>query len=488
MDAAATLRAPSRLAARVFDARLLVHLPVAALVTAYALRFSVLTVSVYDGYGTPPYDMSIPDQGIWLLSRLHAPFSTVMGRDVMADHTSFIFALLVPLFWVYPHAAALLVAQSAMLAAAAIPIYLYALRRLRSAAMATALAAAYLLNPALQWGNLEQFHVECFTVLLVSVGLYAALESRFKLLVVCVGLLFLCKEDVGLIAAPLALWVAWRRSRRLGVGLLAATAAWSVAASSIIYAMVGMINVHTGRLPFGGAGGTIRTALVHPGKFFSYLRSGGRPFYLWQMLSSVGLVLVRAPEIAAVCVLALAVNVITSFGYEHQIAYHYSMPPVPILMMGTSFAIGAMRSHRSRTVATSAVLGCAVVTCYLWGLAPFSRQTYPHLSPASAEVRDIDRVLSKVPPHAVVSAYYPYVAHIDHRRGIYMWPNPFRAEYWNTFHQEGQRLPVADRIEWLVLPTDLSAADGAATFQSIAGSFHVVARAGGVALYERNGP
>ena len=157
-------------------ARILPHVPIAILVGAYAIRFSLLSVSVYDGYGTPAYDMSIPDQAIWLLSRFHAPFSTVMGRDVFGDHTSFIFGLLVPLFWVYPHTAALLVVQAMLVAAAAIPIYLYARHRVGSTVLATLLAAGYLLNPALQNGNLEQMHVECFEVLFISLALFGALD------------------------------------------------------------------------------------------------------------------------------------------------------------------------------------------------------------------------------------------------------------------------------------------------------------------------
>ena len=51
------------------------HLPVAILAVAYAIRFSLLSVQVHDGYGTPPYDMALFDQGIWLLSRFKAPFA-----------------------------------------------------------------------------------------------------------------------------------------------------------------------------------------------------------------------------------------------------------------------------------------------------------------------------------------------------------------------------------------------------------------------------
>ena len=84
--------------------RALPHLPVALLIAAYVVRFGLLSVQVHDGYGTPGYDMGIFDQGVWLLSRFHAPFVTVMGRNLFGDHTSFILLLAVPLYWAWPHA------------------------------------------------------------------------------------------------------------------------------------------------------------------------------------------------------------------------------------------------------------------------------------------------------------------------------------------------------------------------------------------------
>lgn len=463
----------------------------AALIVAYAIRFSLLSVQVHDGYGTPAYDMAIPDQGIWLLAHFHAPFSTVMGRNVFADHTSFIFVLLVPLFWVYPHTAALLVAQSVLLAAAAIPIYLYARRRLDSTALATGLAAAYLLNPALQWGNLEQFHVECFTTLLIALALYAALESRFRLLLVVVGLLFLCKEDVGLLVAPLAVWVWWRRDRRIGGWILGATVVWSLIASEVIIrSMVGVTNVHTGRIPFGGLTGTVRTAFAHPAKFFNYLwnadRPYTRPFYVWQMFVAFGWSFFYSPEVATIALLAIGDNVLTSWPYSHQIYYHYSMPIVPVLAFGTVFAVGAMGSQYGRRVATSLVVACSLTACVVWGLAPFSQHTYAHMSPNSPEVHDIDTVLRSLPRNADVSAYYPYVSHIDHRVNIYMWPNPFSADYWHRFEEEGKRLPQSAQIQYLVLPTDLS--DHPQVLAEEASHFQIVVRAGDVALYQRISP
>jgi uncharacterized membrane protein len=467
--------------------RALPHVPVAALVVAYAVRFSLLSVAVHDGFGTPPFDMAIPDQGIWLLSRFHAPFVTVMGRDLFGDHTSFILALVVPVYWIYPHAQALLVLQSCLLAGAAIPIYLLARRLIGNAAIATALAAAYLLNPALQNGNLEQFHVEAFLVPLLAIALWSAIEWRPIPLALSVAGCMLCKEDTAVLLVPLGIWVLLRRDRRWGAAIIAASTVWSVIAFVLITpAFLGAGSVHTDRLPFGGLGGLIAAPFVHPGKLARYLRGGGRPFYVWQIGASLGWAFLVSPEIAAVGLLTLGTNVISDFVYMHQIQYHYSMPLVPVLAIGTVYAIGRLRRNGLRVAATGFVTCCAIVSCVLWGLAPFSLHTYPHQSTASPAVRDANAVIAHLPHNAVVSAWYPYVSHIDHRTRIYMWPTPFAAEYWDLYKQEGKRLPFADQVRYVLLPTDPAdlSPDDLAVLASISSQYRVVYQVGDVALYE----
>ena len=44
------------------------------------------------------FDVSIFDQGVWLLSRFQEPFVTVRGLDLFADHSSYILIPLVPLY------------------------------------------------------------------------------------------------------------------------------------------------------------------------------------------------------------------------------------------------------------------------------------------------------------------------------------------------------------------------------------------------------
>lgn len=467
--------------------RLLRHLPVAILIGAYVLWFGHLSVAVHDGYGTPGYDMGIFDQGVWLLSRFHAPFVTVMGRNLFGDHTSFILLLAVPLYWVWPRAQALLVLQTCLLAAAAVPVYLLALRRSASVVIATGLAAAYLLNPALQNGNLEQFHPEAFLVLSVAVAIYAAVESKPVLLTVGVVASLLVKEDAALLMVPLAMWVYFRRDRRWGLRIGVGALAWAVFAYTVVInSLLGTMSFYANRVPFGGLGGLVTTPLAHPVGFWRYARSQGRLFYLWQMGAAFGFVFLVAPEVAAIGVLTVAENLLSTFPYMHQILYHYSMPTVAVLALGTAFAVVSLSPGLGRYLLTAVVVAAAFVSCLYWGLAPFSRQTYPHADPSSPQVRAINAVLRDVPPHAIVSAYYPYVAHLDHRTKIYEWPTPFAAQYWGLYKQEGQRLPFAGTVQYLVipLPADLAPND-LATWDSISRQFVPVGQGGGVVVYRR---
>ena len=465
------------------------HLPVVAAIVFYFIRFALLSVQVQDGYGAPGFDMGIFDQGVWLLSRFHAPFVTVMGRNLFGDHTSFVLLLAVPLYWIWPEAQTLLVLQSFLLAAAAVPIYLLGLRRLRSVPLATALAVAFLLNPALQNGNLEQFHPEAFLVLFIAVAIYAALEWKRGLLVLSVVGCLLVKEDTALLIVPLAAWVAWRRDRRWGLGLaVAALAYMTFAYEVVIRLLLGTTSFYSNRIPFGGIDGLAAAPAGHPARFWSYLVSGYKPFYVWQMGVAFGWAFLIAPEVAAIGMLTFGENVLSDFPYMQQILYHYSLPLVPVLAMGTVYAVSHLKARLMRQVVTTCVVATAVVACSLWGLAPFSRYpVYPHSAPDSPAVLAVNRALRQVPPSAVVSAAYPYVSHLDHRLYCYQWPTPFHATYWGLYTQEGQTLPAAAKVQYLVIPVLRSAGDEG-VFESIQSQFRLVAQGGGVEVYKRVAP
>src|SRR5579863_3936431 len=94
-DSKVLSRRPREVVRAVFQRR---HWAVIALIALYVGWFSYLIWKLYYGYGYPPFDLSIFNQGLWLLSHFHIPFVTVMGRNLFGDHTSFILSLFAPFY------------------------------------------------------------------------------------------------------------------------------------------------------------------------------------------------------------------------------------------------------------------------------------------------------------------------------------------------------------------------------------------------------
>ncbi|HSN02833.1 MAG TPA: DUF2079 domain-containing protein, partial [Acidimicrobiales bacterium] len=387
----------------------------AVVIAVYVDWFITLSLRMYYGYNYPPFDLSIFNQGLWLLSHGHSPFVTVMGRNLFGDHTSFVLLPLVAIYRFFPEPQGILILQTLALASAAIPIYLIALKRLASIWQATALATVFLLNPILQLGNLDQFHPEAFQVVIISWAIYAALEWRPDLLAVMFLLALMVKEDALMLVLPLALWVAIRRDRRTGVTLALAALAWAALANYVVIpGFLHSSSFYAGRLPFGGIHGTLATLVHNPGAFFSYLVSQGRPFYLWQLGATVGFGFLLSPEIATLGSLFVFENILSNDVYMHQILYQYSLPLTPVLVIGTATAIARLRKVRTRRLVVGAVLVSALWTSAVWGYAPFSANRVTAYQPPAATAA-LKALEARIPANAAVCAWYPLVSHLDQR-------------------------------------------------------------------------
>ncbi|MGA0766458.1 MAG: DUF2079 domain-containing protein, partial [Ilumatobacteraceae bacterium] len=269
---------------------------------------------MHRGLNTSAYDFGLYDQGIWLLSRFESPFVTLMGRNLFGDHTSFILILLVPFYWLVGSSLFLFIVQSIAIATGAIPVFLYTRRRLESEIAASVFALVYLIHPATVWIGIENFHPDSFLGLFIGVALYAALEQRWRLLFVALVLSLSVKEDVALVIIPLGIWLAFRRSRKVGL---------TTVGVSLWYMIVAIFGIQKGingvpfrnswRIPFGGVGGLLKTSLSEPTKLVVHLLSESRPFYLLQMMLPFAFIFFAFPEVAAISIFVIGLNILSTF-------------------------------------------------------------------------------------------------------------------------------------------------------------------------------
>jgi uncharacterized membrane protein len=433
-------------------------------VAVYTWYFTKRSLDIHHALGTSSYDSALYDQGMWLLSRFKAPFSTLMGRNVFGDHTSFVLFLLVPFYWLFPSAGIMFFAQSLAIGAGAIPVFLYGRRRLGSEWFAVVGAATYLLHPAVGWTNLENFHPDAFLGVFVGFAIYAALESKWRLYVVFVVLSLLVKEDVSLVIVPLGIWVAIKRDRRIGVLTIVGSVAFMITAMYLVMRnLIGVPTRNGWRIPFGGPRGVIDTAVTNPTQLSGYLTSEERPWYLWQMTVPFAWLFLRMPSVAAISALVLFTNILSTFWYQHQIEYHYSLVAVPALAIGTVYAIGAVRERVEWSGQIVPLRGVAVVvlgvvtfvTASLWAPVPWGAQALYYGDPGSPDAMAARELMAEIPDDAVVSAHYRITPHLAYREEIYQFPTPFRVVlYGPDTSIEGSRLEDrAERVEYVMIPT-----------------------------------
>jgi uncharacterized membrane protein len=433
---------------------------------------------------------------MWLLSQFQAPFSTLMGRNMFGDHASFILLLLVPFYWIAPGAWIMFFFQSLAIGAGAIPVYLYGRKRLASEWFALVGAATYLLHPAVSWTNLENFHPDAFLGVFIGFAIYAALESRWRLYVVFVILSLLVKEDASLVLVPLGIWVAVKRDRRIGLITIGGSIAFMLVGMYLVMRnLIGVPTRNGWRIPFGGPRGVIDTAVTNPTALVDHLTSEDRPWYIWQMTAPFAWLFLRLPSVAAISSLVLFTNVLSTFWYQHQIEYHYSLVAVPALAIGTVYALGVVRErvvwsgvHVPLQALSVSLLGVAtLVTAYLWAPLPWGRTPLWYGDPDREEAVAARELIAEIPSDAVVAAHYRITPQIAYRTEIYQFPTPFRSVLYGPDDRlEGTRIEDrAERVEYVMIPTEQDA-QLVADWSAIAPAFDLVDENDYWRLYERD--
>jgi hypothetical protein len=266
----------------------------------------------------------------------------------------------------------------------------------------------------------------------------------------------------------------------------------------VMRSLIGVPTRNTWRIPFGGVRGLIDTTLTNPTQLVQHLRSDGRPWYLVQMTAPFAWLFARLPDVAMIRALVMFTNILSTFWYQYQIDYHYSLLAVPALAIGTVYAIGAMRDHhlrfgdrswrvRTRTVALGVLAVATLTTAYLWAPMPWGRTPMFHGNPDNVYATSARELFELIPEDAVVSANYRLTPHLAYRHEIYQFPVPFRVLLYGADpSMEGQRLEDrSERVEFVMLPVQLDNAL-VADWVEIEEAFDEVARNDVWILYERD--
>ena len=212
------------------SARVLVLL----LILAHAVGMSVVVAAKLHHDLYTDFDLAIFAHATAQLAR-GSLFESIGGMNWLGGHVAPVMFLFVPFWILAPSALTLLVIQNVALAGAAWPLFRLARRELGSDTAALAIAVVWLVQPALGYIALFEFHPETLAVPALLFAVEALRGGKLRALLAWSTFALLCREDVGLVVFGLAVYAVVMKPRRfMAAGALAILAAVALIASFVI--------------------------------------------------------------------------------------------------------------------------------------------------------------------------------------------------------------------------------------------------------------
>ncbi|MEE1756302.1 DUF2079 domain-containing protein [Streptomyces sp. SP18CS02] len=397
---------------------------------------------------TTGYDLGIFEQAVRAYSRLRAPLVPLRGDDfnLLGDHFHPLLAVLAPFYRLWPSPVCLLVAQSALLALAVVPLARWALGALGRRA-AHVVAAGYGLSWGIASAAAFDFHEVAFAVPLLAFALEALAHGRWAAAVVWSAPLLLVKEDLGLTLAAIGVYIAVKGPRRLG----AATAVGGLAGSLIEFTVLlpalnpGGAYAHGGNLAEGY--GSLLSTLAHAP--LDALRPDIKAMTLVLVFAPSALLALRSP-LSLIAVPTLAWRMMSQNAFHWGTAFHYSAVLMPVVLAGLIDALGRWRrtdhplAARHVRASLATVLAVTLVMLPSFPLAQlFQRATWRttvHIEAARA-------LLARIPDGATVAASNRLVPQLTSRCTVVVFPT-FPVEG-RLYEYDRKRLPPPT-AEWII--------------------------------------
>ena len=474
--------------------------PVAAavlvlLVLLYTAVFSAVSVLNFRNFGMSAFDVGIHVQAIWKLSTGRGLFNTVRGLPIWGDHCWFIMLLYAPLYWFVPRVETLLVLQSFGLALGALPLAAIVLRRKGGSLAAIVFAMAWLLSPPLQNMNLENFHPEVLAAPFLLWSVERAEARKWRGYWIAIGAALLCKEDVALTTFLLGFWV-FSKNRRAGILTMLISLVWFFLCMKVF---LPYFNDHGFfRFQNGYWFSRFWQHKLDPGFYWATIKQARVQIYAWQLGLPLLFLFLLQPLLAAAALPAFMVNVLSGNDYLISIDYHYNFQTLPMLFGASALSFSWLLQKTKDNpfpayIILAGILAASVWANEKWSLLPVkniqarvSRQIN-FFKKSGTEQRFMDlAALLPQDPDVPIAVSHNLLPHLAHRSKVYMFPNPFRPQYWGI---QGENLPPPETVEMLLLDTNAMAPDILTVFKGLiqSGEFFLVKEDGSLMLAQKAG-
>lgn len=427
------------------------------------LLYAVASIVNHLRFGTS-LDLAIFSQGVGQFAGVN-PDGVAMktpGQNIFGDHFHPIILLTVPLYWLWPHPASLLIAQAVALGATSAIVHRTIAEESNNRRESLWFAAAFGISVAVAAAAMYDFHELALGAPFAALFCRYYLRRRTAPAVLAALPLLLVKEDMAVFLLPIALLVFLKLNKLAGVLLGVGAVAWGALTTMVIIPALnpdGRFFYTPGGEGVSGVGTQLVPALLFPA------------FAVWTTLllvASMNPLVVRSwlflPALSSILFRAILPN------WRYWVPwYHYSLLPMVFIAFA---AVELWRGEptwvpklRKALCVLAAIAGPVTITLAL---------TVPNRVDAA------NRVIDEVPAGARVAAPSDLVPHlVDHTVTSLVRPPKL---------VDGNFKPLPD-LQWVIIDErtrTFGGADWVAQFQRTQlGDFHPVLADEGYVLYRR---
>lgn len=404
-------------------------------VVTYVLLMDFVVLSRHAALQTHALDLGQYLQVIWNISAGFGARTTLPPLHFWGEHLALVFYLLVPLMWLAPGATALLVAQTLVLAAGAVAVFAYTVRRtaLADERVAAGFALLYLVNPSLHGVNIRDIHPQAFAITFL-LGAVAAFDAgRFGWCALALLLTLVSREDAAIAVVGFGIWLALAR-RRWALGAAVAGAAVLVLYADLTWVMPYFRSSpypHLNRYSHLGASlpQILGTLVLEPQSWLPLTLSFQKGMYLAALLAPLGFLPLLAPRVLAAALPGLAMNLLSFdhvlFSYRSQ----YQAFVLPFLVLAAVDGYASLHKRRVPWLSAGRALAFGFVASVVLTARTVNDFTVTRWWPG-ADQRTAYALMREIPAAAVVSVNERLVPHLATRREVYIFPTAVATSAW----------------------------------------------------------
>jgi uncharacterized membrane protein len=315
----------------------------AAFVLLYLVGTTALSVLKLRDYGYVGQDIGYFMQCLY--TGLHGElFASNQYHDLLytstvtsdfAGHNQPVLFLLLPIYWLYPHAETLFIVRNLCLAASAYPAYQLARYRL-APFPALVLTLAFLLGPAILFQNFYDYAPLSLAGLPLLFAILFYARRQFAPFIASLLLCLFIREDLVIVLIGMGLMaMLGARERKWVVAPLLIGIAWSIVTWGVVFPHFRHGATSAVESCFSYLGSTpaesLRTIVLHPGSFLTHKAI----VYVTQVFTQCGIVLPFFSPESLISLPFLLINVLGDPGCNAAIIFrHYSLIPSILLFPG----------------------------------------------------------------------------------------------------------------------------------------------------------